>query len=222
MERSALLAIACCMGLATTSAAADRDSSWTLIRESENITVYTREVEGSRFVESLARTVIDVPLTALVALIMDGDRHSSWIDTIEESRRLEAVSETEVYIYTVSGAPWPIADRDAIVLSSAEQDEDTLVVTIRSSAAPDFVPERDGVVRVRHVESTWTLAPREDGRVDVSYRVHNDPGGELPSWLVNSLASDQPYNTLENLHRFFASDEAYRRAVLPYVEEPGS
>lgn len=52
--------------------------------------------------------------------------------------------------------------------------------------------------------------------------MHNDPGGELPSWLTNSLASDQPYYTLINLRYFFDTPNKYLDAVLPYIKETGS
>jgi hypothetical protein len=222
MERSTLLIGACCaVFFSIVAAAGAPDASWRLVREGEQISVYVHDVVDSEYDESLARTLIEVRLSALVALIMDGDSHSLWIDTVDESRQLEAISPTEVYNYTLSGAPWPVADRDAVVFTRVEQDSRTLIVTIHSSARPDFVPKRERTVRVPSVDSTWTLIPQPDGTVEVNYRVHNDPGGDIPTWLINSLASDQPYNTLENLRRFFDEDTEYRDAVLPHIEEPG-
>ncbi|MBT8447014.1 MAG: START domain-containing protein [Gammaproteobacteria bacterium] len=222
MERSALLTILFALLFSPATRADAPDDSWRPIREGEKISVYKRDVEDSKFDESLAQTAINVRLSALVALIMDGDSLEQWIDTVKESRQLEVLSPTEVYNYTVSGAPWPVKDRDAVVLTRAAQDSESLVVTITSSAKPEHIPERDGTVRVPFVESTWTLVPQPDGSVEVNYQVHNDPGGEIPTWLINSLASDQPYKTLENLHRFFADDNDYSDAMLPFIQEPGA
>ena len=222
MERPALLIIACVMGFTSVTLAEAPDDSWRKIREGEHVAVYKRDVSDSKYDESLAQTVINASLSALVALIMDGDSFTQWVDTVEESRQLDIVSPSEVYNYTLSGAPWPVSDRDAVVFSRVEQDSKTLVVTISSSAKPDYSPERNGVVRVPYVDASWTLIPQPDGAVEVSYRVHNDPGGELPTWLINSLATDQPYNTLENLRRFFDQENKYRSAVLPHIKEPGT
>lgn len=202
MERSALLIIAGAMAFTSVTSAEAPDDSWRKIREGENVAVYKRDVSDSKYDESLAQTVVNASLSALVALIMDGDSFAQWVDSVEESRQLDIVSPSEVYNYTLSGAPWPVSDRDAVVFSRVEQNSETLVVTINSSAKPDYSPKLNGVVRVPYVDSSWTLIPQPDGTVDVSYRVHNDPGGEIPTWLINSLASDQPYNTLENLRRF--------------------
>ena len=159
MERPALLIIACVMGFTSVTLAEAPDDSWRKIREGEHVAVYKRDVSDSKYDESLAQTVINASLSALVALIMDGDSFTQWVDTVEESRQLDIVSPSEVYNYTLSGAPWPVSDRDAVVFSRVEQDSKTLVVTISSSAKPDYSPERNGVVRVPYVDASWTLIP---------------------------------------------------------------
>lgn len=222
MERPSVLAIALWVGFSSMVWAGPPDESWRRIREGEGIAVYVRDVADSEYDESLAQAVMKVRLSALAALIMDGNSHHRWIDTIDESRQIDRVSPTEAHIYTLSGAPWPVSDRDAVVLSRVEQDSATLVVTIESSGRPDYVPAREGTVRVPRVASTWTLVPQPDGQVEVNYRVFSEPGGELPTWLINSLASDQPFNTLANLRRFLSKDNDYRDAVLPYIKEPGT
>ena len=222
MERSALLIIAASLLFTSLAVAAPPDDSWTLLREEDQVSVYSHDVTDSDFDESFAQTVVKAPLSALVALIMDGDNYAQWINKVDESRRVASVSPTEVYTYTYSDAPWPVDDRDAVVLSRVEQDSKTGIVTIRSRAVPDHLPTVDGVVRVPYVSSSWILTPLTTGGVEVSYRVHNDPGGELPSWLTNSLASDQPYYTLINLRYFFDTPNKYLDAVLPYIKETGS
>ena len=41
----------------------------------------------------------------------------------------------------------------------------------------------------------------DNGQVQVIYQVHNEPGGKIPSWLVNSIVITQPYNTLKNMKK---------------------
>ncbi len=222
MERSAVLIAAGCALLLSVLPVRAVEEGWRLLRESDGISVYSREVAGSKYDEAWAQAVMTVRLSTLVGLILDGSSHSQWVDTVAESRQLERVSETEVYNYTLSGAPWPISDRDAVVLTRVMQDSESLVVTIHSSARPDHIAERDGVVRVPHVESTWTLVPRAAGTVEVNHRVHNDPGGAIPGWLMNSIVADQPYNTLAKLRALLGREQKYRDTALPYIEEPGS
>ena len=219
MERTKLLIIVCSMMLAPFVEAETPDESWTVLRDESSITVYSRDVPNSKFSEWLAQTTINVRLSALVALIMDGNSHAQWIDSVDESRVLKVMSPTQSYIYTYSGAPWPIDDRDAVVLSSAKQDMNTFIVTIHSDSVPEYLSRQKDVVRVAYINSTWTLIPLKSGEVEVTYQVHNDPGGELPPWLINNLAFDQPYYTLENLHNFFKTKNKYTDIDLHFIKE---
>lgn len=219
MERAKLLIIACALIFTTHIEAEAPDDSWTLLRDEASIAVYSHAVANSIFSEWLAQTRIKTRLTALVALIMDGNNHAQWIDSVDNSRTLKVVSPTKSYIYTYSGAPWPVDDRDAVVLSSVKQDENTLVVTIHSDAVPEYISTQKDVIRVPYINSTWTLVPLKNGEVEVTYQVHNNPGGELPPWLINNLAFDQPYYTLENLHNFFKRKNKYSDIVLPFIKE---
>ncbi|OOZ39070.1 hypothetical protein BOW53_13120 [Solemya pervernicosa gill symbiont] len=221
MERSALLTLIALLLSPLVAVAGEPDNSWSLIREGEQISVYSRDVADSKYNESLAQTFIKVRLSALVALILDGNSHVRWVNTVDDSRQIDIISPTEVHNYTYSGAPWPVDDRDAIVNTQASQDSETLIVTIQSYAAPDYISQIDGVVRVPYVDSTWTLIPVGDGKIEVNFRVHSEPGGEIPTWLTNNLASDQPYYTLNNLHRFFNRENEYFDRELPFIREPG-
>ena len=113
LERPPLLTMALCWMLSASAAAQAPDESWRLARQGEHVAIYTREVAGSRFLESLGRTTLETRLSTLTALIMDGESYSRWIDKIDESRQLDAVSSTESYIYTLSGAPWPVGSSPA-------------------------------------------------------------------------------------------------------------
>lgn len=194
---------------------------WRTAREDDGVTVYVRDVPDSAYDESLARTTVEAPLETLVALVMDGASHHLWVDTVVESRVLESVADNDVFIYSRSDAPWPVLDRDAVVRSRASQDPDSLVVTVETEGAPDRLPERDGLVRVPSIDVRWTFSPLEDGTVAVTYRAHNDPGGAIPTWLVNSMLSEQPHRTLLNLRRLLTRANDYEDADLPYVAAPG-
>lgn len=194
---------------------------WELAREQEGIQVYTQKIEHSPIAEALAIITVESTLPALAALIMDADRQQEWIDSVDESRLLQQVSDREIYLYTVSRAPWPVADRDTVVSSELSQDRRSGIVTIRSLAAPDFLPPAEGLLRIREVDSTWKLIPRSDHKVELCYRMHSDPGGQLPAWLVNSVVVNQPYNTLKNL-RERVQQPPYRDAVFTTIREPSA
>lgn len=70
---------------------------------------------------------------------------------------------------------------------------------------PEYLPEVDGYVRVSRIDGFWEFAPKEGGEVEVTYQVHTEPGGNVPSWLANKFVVEAPYNTLRQL-RSLAED----------------
>jgi len=64
---------------------------------------------------------------------------------------------------------------------------------------PTYKPEAKGYVRVAQVEGFWKLVPKGDNQTEVTYQVHTEPGGSVPSWLANKFVVDAPFNTLKAL-----------------------
>ncbi len=54
----------------------------------------------------------------------------------------------------------------------------------------------------------WRLRPLADGQVEITYRVHGDPGGHVPDWLANYAAALSVTRTLQNLPAAVASKES--------------
>jgi hypothetical protein len=131
------------------------------------------------------------------------------VDSVDESRTIRRIDASSAYVYTVSNAPWPVSDRDAVVKTTIIRDPTSRAVQIRSHAVPKLIPEEKGHIRVQMVDSRWDLTPLPDNRVEVSYFVHSDPGGQIPTWLINSMVIDQPFNTLRNLRDILKE--------LPYI-----
>lgn len=198
MERAALQLLTLMMVLFATSLQAEE--AWQVARDEQGIVVSTRKVEGSAIAESRAVVQLSgVTLAQVVEVIRDVPHQSAWVDSVDESRILTTLSPDERINYTLSKAPWPVADRDAVVHSKVSHDPASGAVYIESHAEPDYIPEKKGIVRVRKVDSSWRITPQADGHIEVTYQVHSEPGGHLPAWLINSVVYEQPFKTLRNL-----------------------
>lgn len=194
--------------------------AWELAKEDKknDIRIYTRKVEGSSFKEYKAVMKIKASLASLVALVDDIAACPLWIDTCSEGRLLERVSPKESYTYTINEAPWPVSDRDAIVHNTISQLSPGGAVTIDILGVPDYVPQKKGLVRVSMIKGYWQFTPLENGFAEVIYQVHNDPGGDLPSWLVNSVVVSQPYYTMVNMRKI-VNEPKYREARYKFIVE---
>lgn len=169
---------------------------WDLAKEENSIRVYTRSVEGSSFKEYRSVMQIEASLSSLVALVDDIPSYPKWIHTCKKAIVLKTFNQTKSQIYTINNAPWPVSDRDAVALNEISQNDSTFVVTVNISGIPDLIPLKPGLVRVKKIKGFWRFSPLENGIVEVVYQVHNEPGGKIPAWLVNSIVVDQPFQTL--------------------------
>lgn len=193
-------------------------AAWEIVQDKDGITVYTRVVQGCSFKEYKAVTQVDAALASLVALVADIAACPDWIYTCKSGRLLDRISPTETYTYTVNEAPWPVSDRDAVVRNVLTLDPQDRSVTITITGVPDYIPPAKGRVRVKMILGYWRFTPITDNRVRVVYQVLNDPGGNLPSWLVNSVVVSQPYHTLMNMKRLLKLPK-YRDAASDFYQK---
>jgi len=195
--------------------------AWEKVKQDPDtgITVYTRVVNGSSFKEFRAVMQIEASLSSLVALVDDISACPQWIHTCKMGRLLKRISSQASYQYTVNEAPWPVRDRDAVVYQTIRQDPASQCVTIDILGAADYIPPQKDLVRVKGIKGYWKFTPLAGNRVAVIYQVHNDPGGSLPAWLVNSAAVSQPYQTLLKMREMVKLPK-YRNTTYPDIKEP--
>lgn len=184
-----------------------------------DILVYTRSVEYSPIKEYKGKTTVSATLDALVCLMADAESFPEWMHNVKSSRTLERISDTERIIYVAQGVPWPMTDRDLVLHSKLRMDPDTRRVTIDVEARPDAYPEQEGYFRIRQMTSMWQFTPKENGKVEVVYTTHVDPGGNIPSQIVNVHTLDTPLNSLLGL-REMIQKPAYSEAFMDVLHTP--
>ena len=54
-------------------------------------------------------------------------------------------------------------------------------------------------MRIPALDNQFVLTPMEDGWIRVQFETFVDPGGSVPVWLANLVATRAPYETLEGL-----------------------
>ncbi|OED74348.1 hypothetical protein A143_14725 [Vibrio splendidus ZS-139] len=200
------------------SALASNANEWKLVRDKKGIEVYNRKIEGNDFKEFRAETDIQANLTSIIALFTDTSVGTQWVENIDEMEEIEHFNEAHTVTKTYTKAPWPVSDREDIVENFIEQDPDTLIVIINQHGRPNYRPNEDkSVVRVAHLESRWVLTPLDNNTTHISYQVLSDPGGSIPSWLINMVAVSQPYKTLRGLSEMLDS-HAYADRTLDFIK----
>ena len=189
---------------------------WKLKTNREGIAIYTRLFPGSRFKAIKVDVELDATLSQLVAVLLDVKTGVEWVYSTKSCVLLKQVSPSELYYYSEVSVPWPADNRDFIAQLRAVQDTHTKVVTIYGPVYPDYLPEKKGIVRVRHSEGKWVITPTGRNHVKVEYTLRADPGGDLPAWLVNMFVTKGPYESFKKLKEQLKKP-VYVNARLPFI-----
>ena len=174
-------------------------AKWDLKSDKEGIFIYTREQADSKFKAIKVECELEATLTQLVAVLLDVNRGAEWVYSTKSSILLKQVSPSELYYYSEVKVPWPASNRDFIACLKVVQDSATKVVTVYGPTFPNYIPKKEGIVRVPRAEGKWVITPVARKRVKIVYTLSTDPGGDIPAWLVNMFAAKGPSESFRGL-----------------------
>lgn len=200
MVRINSLIIAAILSLVSTSGICSAEKpDWKLAEEKKGVKAFTREVEGSQFLEAKLITEFDADLdTVLAEVITDFNNCAKWVKLCKEAKVLKKVSDNEVYTYNVLDFPFFMSDRDVVNHFVISKDPQTKTVTISVNSASEMYPGQDGKVRMESTV-TYTLKPISDNKVEFVWQLHSDPGGGISPGMVNSQLPSQTMSDLATL-----------------------
>lgn len=189
-------------------------SEWDLVRDRNGIKVWTRDEPGFPIRAFKAVTVVEASLTGLVTLIMDTERVDTWAYRVVRIEVLARDDDAGTFVIrTETDFPWPLTNRDVVLLGKVTQDEKTRTVTIRSRSLPaGQYPVHPDFVRMPEMVGDWIFRPLPGGRVEVTMIGRADPSGNVPPGVVNLIIHETPYLTLAGLRKRIG-DERYRQAA---------
>ncbi|NTW63440.1 MAG: cyclase [Chlorobiaceae bacterium] len=175
--------------------------------------IFTCPVPSSDFLSFVGVATMDAPQHAVLALLYDIEVATQWVWKTREMKVLKELSEDEGRIvYQLVSAPWPVSDREIITLSQGYIDPETSEVFIKLECKPDYLPLNDKYVRVPQLEGAWNIIPLSENQCRVVFRLHIEPGGEIPAWLANIAVIDTPFHTMNNM-REWVKKEKYQNPV---------
>lgn len=193
-----------------------QNNPWKFRNDKNGVQVFTRKDSASEVMELKLRTEVKASLDAVVALASDIPNLKNWAYRLKESYLVKEISPTEGYLYMYTDFPFPFADRDMIVHYVMKQDPRTRQVTSVSRSAYNAAPEKDGVVRIKTIETKWTYTPLPNGMVRLEYQLKSDPGGSIPKWLINLALDDGPVKSILGLKAYLPK---YENSKLSFLKE---
>lgn len=182
------------MALVATGAQAE---DWQTAKDQDGITVSLAAIPGSDYKAYRGVTTIKAPLAKVKALQEDAAGACAWIHECKLQKLLKTEGDKS-WTYTQFNTPWPVTPRDSVMEITTVQGADGSL-TRNLKEVPTYMPEEKGFVRVAQVDGFWKLVPKGADSTEVTYQVHTEPGGSVPSFVANKFVVDAPFNTLKAL-----------------------
>jgi len=180
---------------------------WQLRQTLSGIPVYTRKVAGSPILEYKANVIINTPISKATALFEDEKQIPRWYYQCVHSQLVESDGPRQEIIYLILHLPWPVAARD-FVFSRTKIEDSNGIVSYSLTALPERLPHVKGMIRVQSIESVWTFKSLPQNQTEVDFQQHTDPGGSIPSSIINQLAVQTPFNSLKNFRKLLTGKDA--------------
>ncbi|MCU1734810.1 MULTISPECIES: START domain-containing protein [unclassified Pseudomonas] len=187
--------VAVIVGLSALSALAFAEQ-WEEVKSADGIKVSLSKVEGSDYKAYRGVVLIKAPVAKIRALQEDVAGSCAWIHECKLQKLLKHEGD-QSWTYAQFNTPWPVTPRDSVLHVTTTQDADGSV-TRKIEGVSTYLPEEKGFVRVATANGYWKLVPKGDA-TEVTYQLHTNPGGSVPSMVANKFVVDAPFNTLKAL-----------------------
>ena len=206
-----------CLALSSVPAAAVdfQKIKWERVRSGNGIDVFRGETGQEGLYAAKGIGIVPASLNKVASALLDPDRRIEWFPDLISSFIVKVVSANERFEYMAVRTPFPLANRDFIYRGKFTYNKDTKTMEIGfASETLAEAPETE-IVRGRIVGSMFTLRERFDGFTILEHVAAIDPRGYVPTWIVNLIQANVPFNMISNLRYHVAHrDIAIRQEVL--------
>jgi hypothetical protein len=180
-------------------------AEWKKIDDRDGVVIYSKKESNSKLMAFKGNTIVNMNLGKLLAVLRDVQTANEWDKNLRLKRTIEDISDIQAHTYSIVRMPWPFKDRDLVLDNKLYFDDKTkeLVVIGNSIDRPDY-PTFKKYIRARINYAEVRFTPINENQVRISLQAHVDPMGSIPTWIVNWVQKDMPYDFIKNLEKFSA------------------
>jgi len=166
---------------------------WSFSTEKDNVKIYTREVEGG-LPMTRGDTVLEAgwTLEQLGAVVQSPGARVIWDERFDLAELKERYTRREILLYSRMKGTWPVSGRDIVSTSIVEYKEGEEYIVAITSVDEPTLPPVSSHVRATSPISGWLFKPLEGGAIAITYIVHVNLGGSIPTAFVKKVQNQTP------------------------------
>jgi hypothetical protein len=176
-------------------------NNWILQKEKDGIKISTRHAVSSQFDD--VHVEVDLPgnIEQMKSILIDISHYKDWSYAMKESVLIKQLGPGKLIYYSEIEVPWPATNR--YFYANFDLMEDTLSHSIKviSLNLPDYLPASKDLLQVTFVKGLWNISTISKKTIHIDYILELNPGGNLPSWVLNLFSTKGPLETFENIRQ---------------------
>ncbi len=173
--------------------------SWDFVKESTGVKIYTRNEVNSSLKSFKGEITFKADIDKVNLIVGNANNIEWWDKDIIEKRVLAFEPDKMIRYYLVYNVPWPFSKRDLALEARISIDPATGDRIVFSKPVTNLVAERTDIVRIKRYWQKWTVQQLPKGNVHVILEGFVDPGGNIPSWLYNSVITETPMRVMKGM-----------------------
>lgn len=198
--------------MVSVSGIAAADAAWKKIGESNGIVGYTRPTPKSSIDEIKAVGIVDAPVAVVEAVLRDFPAQKEYMYLCKQSYVITDSPDLKnttdlLYSYNLTDMPMPVKDRDAVARVVFTIDKATDILYIHGEGIKNSYNLNKGNIRMPLVTLDYTLVPKGPDKTEMTYLALADPGGNLPSFIVNMLTKNLGIKTVSGVRDMVKKDK---------------
>jgi len=174
---------------------------WVFKKEKNGIKIYNRHSDISRLDD--IKVEVDLPgnIFQLADILSDVEKYPQWAYATKICELVKKINSREFIYYSEIEVPWPATNRDFYANFKVSVDSAARTLNVVSIGMKDYKPANKNLVRIPLSKGQWTITTISEKKIHLVYILQLDPGGSVPTWVLNLFITKGPLETFENLKR---------------------
>jgi hypothetical protein len=187
----------------------------TLKLDKDSVKIWTCPSKNSKYKSVRSTFLMKGWPSQVAALVLDFENHAKWQYKTKSASLLKKISDQHLIYYTDIDAP-VVSDRDFVIDMTFHQNPKTKDLLIDLVSIPDYIPDKDGLVRVPFSKARWTVKEIGKEFLQIDYVIDIDLGGSVPVWIVNMFSHQGPYETYKGMRDLL---HTYPKGKVAFVKD---
>ncbi len=143
---------------------------------------------------------MDASVQNFITTLQNIDIFPYWGHNIESAKLLKREGDTLQIYYSVAEVSFPYKNRDGIYLNRFHWNSETKTLKVDIEILSNYLEINNKYTRVKGY-GYWGVKELLLNKIEITFYMQIDPGGNIPSWLANNFIDNSPYFTLLNLRQ---------------------